>query len=179
MVIPKSYWGSSFGIASVTNPCQMSASSNTQIFYAPLDIQIFQPTTAGEWGGFGQQVMPGQLLVAPGNGVMPQGAYAVAAGDVSTPAGTTNAFLQITLYQNVFTQVDETIQVESYAWATTAVELISGQTALWSISYPVGYAPSFGAGHNKPLQLSIGVKMNGSSSAAPHVRMMQFQLQQS
>jgi hypothetical protein len=174
------YWASSFGITSPTNPCLISLfSPSTQIFSAPEDLDVFQPPTAG-WSRLGQQAMPGQMLIAPSSGFMPPGCHAVLAGDAFIPADTTGYSLAITLYQNVFTQVGNApIQVQSYAWGAQGVQLVPGQTVSWSVVFPVDYTSQWGAGHNMPLQLSVGVRIIGSSSAAPNVRMMQFQLQQS
>jgi hypothetical protein len=97
--------------------------------------------TADSWGLLGRSAMPGELLVAPGNGSLSGKIYyLVAAGDVQMPASATGSSFNPVLSQNYFSNPTPSgqpgsIQVVSDTLATlpSPVVLAANRFASWSM----------------------------------------------
>jgi len=182
---------SSFGTSEIG-----TFSNKIQPFYSSGILSVSNTSTADGWGNLGQQMMPNQLLVAPGNGGLSDKVYyVVAGGDITLPASATNVNFQVTLFENYFSPG----QVKSDPISVVIPQVQAGQTTLWSIVCKLsgngrlngilradtivdGQSVNVMYSNNNPnvepkLQLSVGVNLTGSASEAPRVRMRQFEIQ--
>ena len=97
-----------FGVSTVF-PAVISTATNGLVFFEQPDptaftnqdlIQLNLPAagsgTADDWGGLGQRVMAGKLLVAPGNGRLGGKTYLLAAsGDITVPSSASGATINL------------------------------------------------------------------------------------
>lgn len=171
-VSPYAVQVSSFGSISANNPAIIAKySDTTQFFSQPQPFSEFRFA-----GFFGHELVNDTALIGPSaSGRGPGRAnYIVAAGDVFVPFDFTDGSFIISLYQNVFKQVGDTIQQTQYLWNQITVPLITpGVIQSWQmISSPNSL------GSQEPMQLTLGIVLTGTSSGNPLVRLTQFGIQQ-
>lgn len=178
----------SFG-GSVANPSTVQTQSNTlQLFsgFAELSALRLDSFRLSDDASFlGRVAMPGQLLVAPGNGwIFPYTDYAVASGTITIPASAMNAAAQIVLAQNWFTDTNPggtppNVSIRSDVLVSTgsSVSLVAGTYSWFLVSTLTGsdyslVRPSNSVQPFSPAVLGAGavvningVKLNASGQA--------------
>ena len=134
----------SFG-GSAANPSIVQTQSNALGLFSGFaelsGLKLDSFRLSDDAGFLGRTAMPGQLLVAPGNGWVFPYIYTVAAsGTITIPASGMSAAAQVVLAQNWFTnttpgQTPPTISIRSDVLASTgsSVALAAGATYPWSM----------------------------------------------
>jgi hypothetical protein len=165
-----------FGNVSPINPCTLFAGSQLQIFSYPF-IQEWREGRADDWGRLGRELLPRQLLVAPGPGTFFNPAYAVASGTVSLPPAVDPATVLITIYQNSFALVGGVAQKQSIALGSTNVLVTAGGCVNWELVVGAQTSLTGGPGFSQQAQLSIGVVLYYPTTSTPEVQLTQFEFQ--
>lgn len=166
-----------FGSISGDNPSIIYPTTQVQIFEYPLPDRDLRMATATHWRGLGWQSMPRELLFGPDSGYGYPPTFIVAAGDAFLLGGSDTAHTVITVYQNVFTLVGNTINVQSFIRGSVNINIAPGTTVLWQIIADGQVNFIWGSGYNKQLQLSVSAVLQSSTTSTPVVRMKEFELQ--
>ena len=144
-----------FGGVSTGNPSILIATSSSQNFsYLPGSDWLV--ARADDWGRWGSEVMPRQILRAPGCGQFFNPTLAVASGNVTLSVAS-DTVVRITMYQNSFGLVNGSVQSTNFVLGSTDVLVTSGSTVAWSLVCSAQNNLSGGPGFTNQIQLSIGV----------------------
>jgi hypothetical protein len=174
---------------SVSNPAEIDKFSPSLQIFSGLSRPF---ATADGWSSGGQRVMGGQLLVAPGNGSVPNRMCQVVMGGIATiPVSASGVNLVVTLFQNYF---QNGVLAQSDPLSVISVPVVAGESTAWSMICQISgnghgngqlRAQSSGAVRwstfnpiaEPKIQISAGVNLQGSGPDLPQVQMMQFDLQ--
>ena len=178
VIIPgTSYRYTLFGGISVDNPCTVYVSSQSQNFtYLPRPKE-WLTGTADDWGRWGREAMPRQLLLAPDSGTFFNPAYAVAAGSISLGSPAADTLVGVTIYQNSFGLVNGAVQSQSFSLRTTNILVTAGNTVSWQLICGAQNNYNGGPGYTTQIQLSVGVIILNSAGTTPVAQMTQFEFQ--
>ena len=166
-----------FGDISVDNPSVLFATSSSQNFAYQPRPREWITGYADDWGRWGHQAMPRQLLRAPDAGTFPVPAYAVASGEAYLVGASVGSTVGISIYQNSFGLVNGSVQSASFALATTNVVLAVGTTVNWQLVCGAQSNFNGGPGYTTQIQLSVGVIVVQAGDGIPEIKMYQFEFQ--
>lgn len=166
-----------FGDISEDNPGLLVVSGSTQnISYQPRP-KTWLTAHADDWGRWGHQAMPRQLLMAPGAGTFFNPAYAVASGELYIGGGSSNSIIQISIIQNSFGLVDGEVVSASFVLRSINFTVVENVTSTWQIICGAQNTFNGGPGFTTQIQLSVGAVLIQPGSSPTNIEMYQFEFQ--